>query len=55
MALILDENGGSVELCVVKRSGSVPETGLTVQLRFGKIGDMPLAGKIMRTVLLNNS
>ena len=55
MALILDENGGSVELCVVKRSGSVPATGLTVQLRFQKSGDTPLAGKIMRTLLLNNS
>ena len=48
MPVTLNENangsGGSVEVCVVKRSGSVSATGLTVELLFNAIGNLPRAG-----------
>ena len=42
--VVLNETGGSFELCVVKRSGSISATGLTVELRFIDIGPLPIAG-----------
>ena len=42
--LILNENGSSIHMCVVKRSGVVPATGLTVYLEFERSGGRPLAG-----------
>lgn len=40
----LDENGGSGQICVIKRGGTVPSDGLTVELRFSMFGGSPLAG-----------
>ena len=42
--IILDENGGSGQICVIKRGGIVPSDGLTVELRFFQFGGSPLAG-----------
>ena len=48
MPVTLNENvngsGNSVEVCVVKRSGSISATGVTVELLFSTVGDIPKAG-----------
>lgn len=43
-SLILDENGGSGQICVIKRNGIVPSDGLTVELRFLRSGGSTLSG-----------
>lgn len=42
--LRLDENGGSGQICVIKRSGTVPSDGLTVELNIFALGGSQLAG-----------
>lgn len=43
-SLMLDENGGSGQICVIKRNGIVPSDGLTVELRFLRSGGSTLSG-----------
>ena len=45
MPYSLEEDGGSGEVCVVKRNGHIPAGGLTAEFLFAQWMDTTLAGK----------